>query len=93
MSLPTIWVFGDQLNRGIGALAGATPQTHRVLFIESTSKIASRKWHVQRAHFIVASMRKFANELRTEGFQVDYRFAHSMREGFDLHVLEFQPQR
>ena len=91
MSLPTIWVFGDQLNRGIGALAGATPQTHRVLFIESTSKIASRKWHVQRAHFIVASMRKFANELRTEGFEVDYRFAHSMREGFDLHVLEFKP--
>jgi deoxyribodipyrimidine photolyase-related protein len=91
MSLPTIWVFGDQLNRGIGALAGATPQTHRVLFIESTSKIASRKWHVQRAHFIVASMRKFANELRTEGFHVDYRFAHSMCEGFDAHVLGFKP--
>jgi len=91
MSLPTIWVFGDQLNRGIGALAGATPQTHRVLFIESTSKIASRKWHVQRAHFIVASMRKFANELRTEGFEVDYRFAHSMRKGFDAHVLGFKP--
>ncbi len=91
MSLPTIWVFGDQLNRGIGALASATPLTHRVLFIESTSKIASRKWHVQRAHFIVASMRKFANALRTEGFHVDYRFASSMREGFDSHVLEFQP--
>ena len=91
MSLPTIWVFGDQLNRRIGALAGATPQTHRVLFIESTSKIASRKWHVQRAHFIVASMRKFANELRTEGFEVDYRFAHSMRKGFDAHVLGFKP--
>lgn len=91
MSLPTIWVFGDQLNRGIGALAGATPQTHRVLFIESTVKIASRKWHVQRAHFIVTSMRKFANELRNEGFHVDYRFASSMREGLDLHVLEFQP--
>jgi len=91
MSLPTIWVFGDQLNRGIGALAGATPLTHRVLFIESTSKIASRKWHVQRAHFIVASMRKFANELRAEGFHVDYRFANSMRDGYDSHVLEFQP--
>jgi len=44
MGLPTIWVFGDQLNRGIGALASATPLTHQVLFIESTSKIASRKW-------------------------------------------------
>jgi deoxyribodipyrimidine photolyase-related protein len=91
MSLPTIWVFGDQLNRGIGALAGATPQTHRVLFVESAAKIASRKWHIQRAHFIVASMRKFANELRTEGFHVDYRFADSMREGCDAHVREFEP--
>jgi deoxyribodipyrimidine photolyase-related protein len=75
MSLPTIWVFGDQLNRNIGALSGATPLTHRVLFVESASKITSRKWHIQRAHFIVASMRKFANELQTEGFNVDYRYA------------------
>ncbi|MFM7124926.1 MAG: cryptochrome/photolyase family protein, partial [Actinomycetes bacterium] len=91
MSLPTILVFGDQLNRRIGMLAGATPQTHRVLIVESTAKITSRKWHVQRAHFIVASMRKFAAELSTEGFHVDYRFARSMREGFDAHVREFQP--
>jgi deoxyribodipyrimidine photolyase-related protein len=91
MSLPTIWVFGDQLNRSIGALASATPLTHRVLFIESTSKIASRKWHVQRAHFIVASMRKFADELVADGFQVDYRHADSMTQGVSEHVREFAP--
>lgn len=91
MSLPTIWVFGDQLNRSIGALATATPLTHRVLFIESTSKIASRKWHVQRAHFIVASMRKFAAELTAEGFHVDYRHAGSMTQGVAEHVREFAP--
>jgi deoxyribodipyrimidine photolyase-related protein len=91
MTLPTIWVFGDQLNRSIGALASATPLTHRVLFIESAAKISSQKWHIQRAHFIVASMRKFANELQTEGFEVDYRCSGSMREGFDSHVLEFHP--
>ena len=91
MSLPTLWVFGDQLNRSIGALASATPLTHRVLFIESTSKIASRKWHVQRAHFIVASMRKFADELVADGFQVDYRHADSMTQGVSEHVREFAP--
>ena len=91
MSLPTIWVFGDQLNRNIGALSGATPLTHRVLFVESASKITSRKWHIQRAHFIVASMRKFANELQTEGFNVDYRYASSMAQGFAEHVREFAP--
>jgi deoxyribodipyrimidine photolyase-like uncharacterized protein len=91
MSLPTIWVFGDQLNRSIGALSGATPLTHRVLLIESTSKITSRKWQIQRVHFIVASMRKFANELRTEGFHVDYRYAGSMAQGVAEHVREFAP--
>ena len=91
MSLPTIWVFGDQLNRGIGALADATPDTHQILLIESTAKIASRRWHVQRAHFIVASMRKFAHELRAAGFQVDYRFAGSMSAGLRDHIAEFRP--
>ena len=91
MSLPTIWVFGDQLNRGIGALATATPLTHRVLFIESAAKISSQKWHIQRAHFIVASMRKFAHELRSAGFQVDYRMVKSMGQGIKEHVREFAP--
>jgi len=91
MSLPTIWVFGDQLNRKIGALAGATPSTHRILMIESASKISSQRWHIQRAHFMVASMRKFAAELRVVGFQVDYRQAQSMGEGLHGHIAEFQP--
>ncbi|MEY2778835.1 MAG: hypothetical protein RL623_15, partial [Actinomycetota bacterium] len=91
MSLPTIWVFGDQLNRKIGALATATPNTHQILMIESSAKISSRRWHVQRAHFIVASMRKFAYELRAAGFQVDYRHAHSMSEGLRDHIAEFRP--
>jgi deoxyribodipyrimidine photolyase-related protein len=87
----TIWVFGDQLNRRIGALREATPSTHRVLLVESEQKIASRKWHVQRAHFIIASMRRFAKELTNEGFEVDYRFAKTMRSGLEAHIADFQP--
>ena len=68
--MQTVWVFGDQLNRKIGALADAKPATHRVLMIESRAKITTRRWHVQRAHFIVASMRRFAAELREAGFEV-----------------------
>lgn len=89
--LPTVWVFGDQLNRSIGALATAQPRSHRILIIESRGKLSSRPWHVQRAHFLVASMRRFAQELRDEGFEVDYRFADSMREGFETHVTETRP--
>ena len=85
----TVWVFGDQLNQQIGALRDAQPKTHRILMIESHSKIASRRWHVQRAHFIIASMRRFAAELRAEGFEVDYRFAESMQQG--VAPIRMQP--
>ena len=90
-SLPSLWIFGDQLNRHIGALASATPATHRILMIESRQKLSSRPWHVQRAHFLITSMRRFAEELRAEGFHVDYRIAPSMRQGFENHCDEFAP--
>jgi deoxyribodipyrimidine photolyase-related protein len=87
----TVWVFGDQLNRSIGALRDASSDTHQVLIVESASKIKSRRWHIQRSHFFVASMRRFADELRSEGFQVDYRIAPSMRQGVQQHIAEMQP--
>jgi deoxyribodipyrimidine photolyase-related protein len=87
----TVVVFGDQLNRAIGALADARPDTHRVLIVESSRKIASRPWHVQRAHFIVTSMRRFAGELRAEGFEVDYRYADTMRLGIEEHRADHAP--
>ena len=88
---PTVWVFGDQLNRELGALRDATPASHRVLMIESHSKLTGKRWHRQRAHFVVASMRRFADELRESGFEVDYRVADSMRSGHTDHVAEFAP--
>ena len=36
-------------------------------------------------------MRRFADELRSEGFSVDYRIAPSMREGVQQHIAEMQP--
>jgi deoxyribodipyrimidine photolyase-related protein len=87
----TVWVFGDQLNRSVGALRDASSDTHQVLMVESASKIKSRRWHIQRSHFFVASMRRFADELRSEGFSVDYRIAPSMREGVRQHIAEMQP--
>ena len=91
MAKQTVWVFGDQLNRSIGALRDASSDTHQVLMVESASKIKSRRWHIQRSHFFVASMRRFADELRSEGFSVDYRIAPSMREGVQQHIAELQP--
>jgi deoxyribodipyrimidine photolyase-related protein len=88
---PTVWVLGDQLNRRLGALRRATPDSHRILIVESRAKLAGRRWHRQRLHVVLASMRRFVTELRAAGFEVDHRRAASLRAGFDEHVAEFAP--
>ncbi len=89
----TIWVLGDQLNRGIGALAEASPEYHRILMVIADSIISSARWHRQRAHLVVASMHRFAAELRLEGFEVDLRRADSLRHGFDAHRQQYEPRQ
>ena len=87
--MKTVLVFGDQLHREIGALARATPTDTRILMVESREKIGAQAWHVQRAHFYLASMRRFANNLRNDGYEVSYRHAPSFRSAIDDHRREF----
>jgi deoxyribodipyrimidine photolyase-related protein len=89
--LDTVWVLGDQLHRRVGPLAQATPATHRVLLVESEAKLRSKRWHRQRLHLVLAAMQRFADDLRSEGFQVDHRVAPTLRAGLDAHRHEFQP--
>ena len=89
--MDTVWVLGDQLNRQLGALKDADPATTRVLLVESDAKLASKRWHVQRAHLVVAAMRRFAAELAEEGFAVDLRRAPSLADGLRAHVVEHAP--
>lgn len=86
-------MLGDQLNRKVGALAAAVAQRDRILMIESRSKLASKRWHQQRAHFIITAMRRFAEELRADGFDVDYVYATSFGAGIRKHRYEFAPSR
>ena len=89
--MTTVLIFGDQLNTAIGALATASPKSHRVLMIESTGKVAARKWHIQRIHLIVASMRRFADELREIGYDVDYRICDTFATGIAEHRAQHSP--
>ena len=91
--METVWILGDQLRRDTGALAGVRPGEARVLMVESDRKVGSGRWHRQRLHFVWASMRRFAEELRVEGFAVDYHHAPSLRAGFAAHNAEFKPAR
>jgi len=89
--LPTVWVLGDQLDATLTALAHASPTTHRVLMVQSDAKLATRRFHVQRAHFVVSSMHHFAASLREQGWQVDLRRAASLADGLRQHVAEHSP--
>jgi deoxyribodipyrimidine photolyase-related protein len=87
----TVWVLADQLDRHSSALTDAHPDTHRILVVESTAKLADKAWHRQRAHFIITALRRFADERRAEGFVVDHRRAASLAAGFHAHVAEYTP--
>jgi deoxyribodipyrimidine photolyase-related protein len=88
----TVWILGDQLNRHFSGLADADPATHRVLVVRSEAKLRGR-WHRQRLHLVLTAMRRFAAELRAEGFEVDERTAPSLASGLRAHVAEFHPSR
>ena len=64
-----------------------------MLMIESRAKLMSKPYHRQRLHLVLAGMRRFADEMRKAGFEVDYRHAASFRAGLDEHRSEFRPDR
>ena len=91
--MDTIWVWGDQLNWSTGPLAEADPARHRILLVESREKLRSRRWHRQRAHLILASLRRFARDAREQGFEVDLRHGNTFGEAVAAHRRDFEPER
>ena len=61
-------MFGDQLNRRIGALATADPDTDRILLVESRRLLDAAK-HRQRGHMVLTAMRRFGAELTRVAFE------------------------
>jgi deoxyribodipyrimidine photolyase-related protein len=89
--MQTVWILGDQLNRNTTSLSGTSPANTRVLFVVSQTFLASRPWHRQRVHVVLAGMRRLALSLADEGFNVDWRIAETMGEGLRQHVAAFSP--
>ncbi len=90
---PTVWVLGDQLSATVGALRGMNPTDCRVLMVESTQMLRSRRWHRQRAHLVLSAMRHFAAELTDAGYEVDYRRSASLAAGLREHRAAYDPPR
>lgn len=85
----TIWVFGDQLNRRVGALADADPGSDRILLVESRRLLDAAK-HRQRGHMVLTALRRFATELEGAGFTVDVRRADTLADGLAAHRARYR---
>jgi deoxyribodipyrimidine photolyase-related protein len=66
-----VWVQGTQLTLDSSALASADRATDRVLLVESLPHVARGRLHRHKAAFVLTAMRRFAEELRGDGWEVD----------------------
>ncbi|MCZ4288497.1 cryptochrome/photolyase family protein [Hoeflea alexandrii] len=66
------FVLGDQLSRTISSLGDARPDTDVIFMAEVMAEATSVRHHKKKIAFLFSAMRHFADDLRCEGFTVDY---------------------
>ena len=82
-------VMGDQLSPAISSLAGCDPDRDIVLMVEVAQEARAAPNHVQKLVLIWSAMRRFADQLRDGGLQVDYvRLEDPANRGDFLGELE-----
>ena len=72
-------------------MSHSTPDDTRVLMVESEATISGRSFHKQRLHFVLTAMRRFARDLESSGFEVDYRISDDFRSGIEAHLAQHKP--
>jgi deoxyribodipyrimidine photolyase-related protein len=66
------FVLGDQLSRQLSSLADADPQNDVIFMAEVMDEATSVRHHKKKIAFLFSAMRHFAEELRKDGYTVDY---------------------
>ena len=66
-------ILGDQLTPSLASLRGADRASSVILMAEVMDEARYVPHHKQKLALVFAAMRHFAHQLRTEGWQVDYR--------------------
>ncbi len=65
-------ILGDQLDRGIAALADLDPKRDIVLMMEVDAEATYVRHHKKKIAFLFSAMRHFAQGLRDDGIRIDY---------------------
>ncbi len=66
-----VWIQGTQLSHGNSALAAADRGRDRVALVESLPHASRGRLHRHKVALVLTAMRRFAEELRADGWQVD----------------------
>jgi deoxyribodipyrimidine photolyase-related protein len=82
------WVLGTQLHPEVGPLARA-PEGSRVLMIEAYDFARRKPYHHDKLTLVFAAMRQFRDELREQGYAVEYIQAESFREGLSTYFERY----
>ncbi len=77
----TLYIPFDHLHRDYGIIRDAKKSSDVILFVESERMRTGRNWHPERLFFLISSARHFAEDLRDEGFTVEYVKAPTTEEG------------
>ncbi|UUR08391.1 cryptochrome/photolyase family protein [Sphingomonas glaciei] len=65
-------ILGDQLSHGLASLNGVEKADARLLLMEVAEETTYVRHHKAKIVLILSAMRHFADELRADGWQVDY---------------------
>ena len=78
-----LYIAFDHLHRNFGVLKDADPQNDLIVLVESARMTTGRPWHPLRLHFLISSAHHFAQDLRSEGFTVEYITSATTTDGLD----------
>jgi deoxyribodipyrimidine photolyase-related protein len=84
-----IWVLGNQLNVSNSALA-SVDRSVPIVMIESLSQSRERSYHQQKLVLVWSAMRHFAQELREQGYSVEYCEAEDFQSPLRAWIKEKQ---
>jgi len=93
------FLLGDQLGRDVTCLEDADPARDVVLMVEAADEATYARHHKKKLVLVLAAMRAFADELRAEGWRVEYLRLDdeapvaSLSEGLARAVERMRPAR
>lgn len=73
----------DHLHADFGVLKDANREQDLIVFVESARMTSGRPWHPGRLFFFISAARHFAQNLKMEGFSVEYIKAATTIDGLD----------